>query len=67
MKKKRILKELRRARASGCSCLTWEPREVCAACFASDLLGETAPHRRHQFAEKVARLVSRDHRDEILA
>ena len=56
MRKRKILKALRRARSRGCSCLTWEPREICGACLASDILGESAPQRREGFARKAARM-----------
>jgi hypothetical protein len=58
VKKRRIIKALRRARASGCSCVTFEPREVCAACFASDLLGDLPPPRRVGFADRVVKLIA---------
>ena len=62
MKKKHMLKALRKARASGCSCITREPREVCAACFASDLLGLLPPGRRIGFVQKVTSMFRREFR-----
>jgi len=59
VRKRKILKALREARSRGCSCVTRDPREVCGACLASDILGETAIHRRHGFAGRVVALVLR--------
>jgi hypothetical protein len=59
VKKRKIMKALRKARAKGCTCMTIDSRAVCSACLASDILGQPAPRRRGGYALKIARAMTR--------